>query len=264
MIYREIETPVKLQHIVLCAWLFLTEPSDPMVTKHSVPPDGTTNLVLTRAPDGSLQALMVGPSLKSATVRVMRGSTVSGLRLRPEAAQLVTGKRPGPAMAQPLPLDGQLGPVWADLDTLADGVCSWHGAIKTLGRLPGGDPVVGRAVDRLISDGGDVLVSDLAATNSMSDRQFRRRFSAATGVSPKQFADVQRVRHALINSLDNDHWAGIALDTGFADQPHLSRDIKNRFGTPPGQVAGYLEGIRHELLPRNRVRFVQDAEDGSV
>ena len=262
MIYREIETPVELQRIVLCAWLFLTEPSDPMVSNHSVPPDGTTNLVFTRLPDGSVEALLIGPSLTAATVQVVKGSTVSGLRIRPESAQLATGKPPAPAMVQPLPRDGQLAPVWVDLDALSEGACTWKGTIQTLGQLPGGDPVVRKAVDRLILAGGDESVAHLAAANNMSDRQFRRRFSAATGVSPKQFASVQRMRRALISSLDKGHWAGIALDAGFADQPHLSRDIKNRFGTPPGQVAGYLDGISHELLPNNGVRFIQDAEIG--
>jgi len=68
---------------------------------------------------------------------------------------------------------------------------------------------------------------------------------------------VQRVRRALIISLEDNNWAGIAHDSGFADQPHLARDIKERFGASPRRVAGYLGNMRHELLEEDDVRNIQ-------
>jgi transcriptional regulator GlxA family with amidase domain len=100
-------------------------------------------------------------------------------------------------------------------------------------------------------------VARLARLAQLSERQFRRRFHAATGVTPKQYADVQRVRRALILALDDPDWAGIAHDSGFADQPHLARDVKLRFGAAPTRVSGYFCGIRHELLEASHVRNLQ-------
>ena len=109
-----------------------------------------------------------------------------------------------------------------------------------------------------MASGGTVPIPALARAASLSERHFRRRFQAATGLAPKTYADVQRVRRALILSLGDPDWAGIAEEAGFADQPHLIRDIRERFGAAPRQVRGYLGGIRHELLSFGDVRFVQD------
>lgn len=120
------------------------------------------------------------------------------------------------------------------------------------------DSAIAGAVDRLVASGGIVTVASLASVAGLSERQFRRRFHAATGIAPKQYADVQRMRRALILSLDDPDWAGIAYEAGFAEQPHLARDIKARFGAGPRRVHGYLGTIRHELLVPAYGRFVQD------
>jgi transcriptional regulator GlxA family with amidase domain len=124
--------------------------------------------------------------------------------------------------------------------------------------VPEGDGAIAAAVDRLTASGGTVPVSRLAALAQLSERQFRRRFHAATGITPKQYADVQRTRRALILALEDPDWAGIAHDSGFADQPHLVRDVKLRFGAAPMRVSGYYGGIRHELLDGGGVRNIQE------
>ncbi len=48
MIYREVELPEALNGAAFCAWRFVIEPTDPPHVQHSIPPDGTTNLVLVR------------------------------------------------------------------------------------------------------------------------------------------------------------------------------------------------------------------------
>jgi AraC-like DNA-binding protein len=256
MIYREIEVPEAVQGAVQCAWQFLLEPHDPPALEHQVPPDGTTNFVLVRAPDGSRFARLVGPRLAAFSVPVMQGFRYAGLRLRPEAAQAVTGAAPQPGTMPALEVDGPFSALWDDLQALHEGSCSWTGALSLFCGLCGDEAITG-AVDAMIASGGRTTIARLAADAGLSERQFRRRFHAATSVTPKQYADVQRVRAALIRSLADGDWAGIAHDSGFADQPHLTRDVTQRFGAPPRRVAGYLGRIRHELLPQAGVRFLQ-------
>lgn len=257
MIYREIEVPEAVRGAVQCAWQFVMEPADPPTVEHQIPPDGTSNLVLTRAPDGSLYPRLVGPTLAAFTVPVMQGFRYAGLRLRPEAARAVTGSAPQPGASPALERHGRFRPVWDDLEALHEGGCSWPGVVVLFDRIRG-DAAIAAAVDAMIVSGGRVTVARLAADAGLSERQFRRRFHAATGITPKQYADVQRVRAALILSLADGDWAGVAHDSGFADQPHLTRDVTQRFGAPPRRIAGYFGRIRHELLPQAGVRFVQD------
>lgn len=257
MIYREIALPEPLRRIALCAWQFIIEPSDPPAFQHQVPPDGTTGLVLTRAPDGALHPHLVGPMLAAFTVPVMREWRYAGLRLRPEMAWAVTGAEPRPGALEHPPVDGAFAPLWHDLAALMDGGGDWTRTIRAFGDAPAGDAAIGAAVERLLASGGSIPVSQVAALSGLSERQFRRRFHAATGITPKQYADVQRARRALILALDDPDWAGVAHDSGFADQPHLIRDIKERFGAAPLRIAGYFGGMRHELLDEAHVRNIQ-------
>jgi AraC-like DNA-binding protein len=226
---------------------------------HMVPPDGSTNLVLVRGPGVGAFASIVGPSLQAVRVPLQQGWHYAGLRLRPEAAEQVTGVPPAPRPPEPLPLDGPLGPVFADLAELIDDDCGWGGTSSLFAGASGRDRAVAQAVDALIASGGAAPLPALAAAAGLSDRQFRRRFARETGVAPKYFADVHRIRRALVLALGDPDWAGVAVESGFADQPHLARDLRARFGKAPRRVRGYFGGIRHELLPAGGVRFLQDA-----
>ncbi len=257
MIYREILLPETVRRAAFCGWQFVMEPGDPSPVQHSIPPDGTTNLVLVRSPDGAFHSSFVGPSVTSSMVPATQGWQYGGLKLRPEATRQVLGEQPATGSYRQLPRGGPLEPVWRDIEALHAGGTDWSGTVMCLGGVTG-DEAVAAAVDLLVASGGSVPIPALARNAALSERQFRRRFQAATGLAPKFYADVQRVRRAILLSLDDPDWAGIAEEAGFADQPHLVRDIRERFGAAPRQVRGYLGGIRHELLSFGDVRFVQD------
>ena len=258
MFYREHPLPPTVAHAAFCLWSFALEAGDPPFLIHTVPPDGTTNLLATLSPDVSVYSRLVGPSIEAAQVPVSQGWRYAGLRLRPEAAAAVTGQAPSALIGTSAELV-ECGPIVADLENLlrapdeplrVDGIVAALAPVRT-------DPLVAAAVDDLVASGGAVPIGRLAEAAGIGARQFRRRFEAATGLTPKQFASVQRVRRALILSLEDANWAEIAADTGFADQAHLSRSVRSRFGAPPRQVGGYIGGIRHSFVAH--VPFVQDA-----
>lgn len=258
MIYREILLPEAVRSAAFCGWEFVMEPGDASPVQHTIPPDGAANLVLVRAADGAFYASLMGPTIASEIVPVMQGWRYCGLRLRPDAARRVIGEQPAIGMRQPLPRGGALEPIWRDLEACLTNGTDWGGTVSALAGAAGGDETIAAAVDWLVASGGTVPIPALARAAGLSERHFRRRFQAATGLAPKTYADVQRVRRALILSLNDADWAGIAEEAGFADQPHLIREIRQRFGVAPRQVRGYIGCIRHELLSFEDVRFVQD------
>ncbi len=257
MFYREHALPPETAHAALCVWSFALEAGDPPLVQHKVPPDGTTNLLVALAPDGQAFRRLVGPSVKAAHIPVAHGWSYAGLRLRPEAGEAVTGRAPGELIGGSHDLVG-CEAITADLELFlrapeaplaVDGIVAALGSVQT-------DPIVAPAVDVLIASGGIEPIGRLAEASSLGARQFRRRFEAATGLSPKQYASVQRVRRALILSLEGPSWAEVAADAGYADQAHLSRSVRSRFGAAPREVGGYIGGIRHRFV--DHVLFVQD------
>lgn len=260
MFYRELLLPPDARSAAFCAWHFELEAGDPAIVQHSVPPDGTANLVLVRAADGTQFVGLVGPALVAQQRPVMRGWRYCGLRLRPEATRPLLGRVLAPGEQEAMARGDPHEPVWRGLETLLDGSESWSGTTAYLTAAAAPDPAVAMAVDGIVASGGMAPLAQLARLAGLSERQFRRRFVAATGMAPKFYADVQRIRRALILALEDPSWAGVAAEAGYADQPHLVREVKSRFGAAPRQVGGYFRGMRHQLISFEHVRFVQDAE----
>ncbi|HEY0013405.1 MAG TPA: helix-turn-helix transcriptional regulator [Allosphingosinicella sp.] len=252
MIYREHALPPAARAAAFCAWRFAMEPGDPETVLHSVPPDGTGNLLLVLGPDGTQVRRLVGPSVAVQSGPIHAGWLYAGLRLRPECVASVTGRDPATLVGTSEDMEG-LDPLFAALARLAADEPDWAlGAAEAewLG-LRRGDAAVAHAVDRLIASGGTAPIAAAAAAAGLSPRQLRRRFAAATGLSPKQYSGVQRVRRALILSLDTARWADVAAEAGYADQPHLNRAVRTHFGTAPRTIGFYVGGIRHVFVEQS-------------
>jgi AraC-like DNA-binding protein len=95
------------------------------------------------------------------------------------------------------------------------------------------DTFASLVVDRLRA-GGDI--ASVADTVNLSERQFRRRSLTAFGYGPKTLARILRLDHALGLAYRGIPAAGVAARAGYADQAHLSRDVKALAGVPLGTL----------------------------
>jgi len=99
---------------------------------------------------------------------------------------------------------------------------------------------------RTRDDWPDLLAADLitdisarigvwARTHRMAPETVSRGFSMAYGVTPEVFKAETRARKAWLRiTQGQDDLAGIAADTGFSDQAHMTRWICRTTGAPPG------------------------------
>jgi len=115
------------------------------------------------------------------------------------------------------------------------------------------DDVVARAVDRLVASGGQAPMSDVAASASASLRTLQRRFVSAVGLTPKQFAQLRRARAMLRPTVDEAleervGWSGVAAESGYADQAHLVREVRQYAQLSPTALKAWLAQIAHELV----------------
>jgi len=103
------------------------------------------------------------------------------------------------------------------------------------------DALVRRAVQELEAPRRDWTLTTLAAKLGVSERQLRRRFVSAVGYEPKLLERVLRLRRFIRTASGprSPGLATLALEAGYADQPHLSRECRELTGVTPVQLLGY-------------------------
>jgi transcriptional regulator GlxA family with amidase domain len=91
---------------------------------------------------------------------------------------------------------------------------------------------------------------ELASGAGMSNRQFQRLFSRELGQSPARFYLELRLKHArMLLERSTGSILDVALECGFSDPSHFTRQYRQLFGETPGQVrrkrASHREGAPH-------------------
>jgi AraC-like DNA-binding protein len=105
-------------------------------------------------------------------------------------------------------------------------------------RRPRVAPEVTAAWERLERTGGRATVEQLAAMTGWSRRHLTARFHDQLGLPPKRFARLVRFRTAAARIEDpvGDELAVIAARCGYADQAHLSNEVRRFAGCTPAQL----------------------------
>ncbi|MGW4886821.1 helix-turn-helix domain-containing protein [Streptomyces murinus] len=97
------------------------------------------------------------------------------------------------------------------------------------------DPWLHRLVRRL--DQG-APVAEAAAELGLGARTLHRRSLGAFGYGPKTLARILRLRRALALARAGVPYAQTAIRAGYADQPHLAREVRRLAGVPLGELLG--------------------------
>lgn len=91
------------------------------------------------------------------------------------------------------------------------------------------------AVD-LLTRSQPLALDDAVRALGTSTRTFRREFGQLVGMSPKRFSRVVRLRRATRRLPTVSSLASLALEAGFADQAHMTREFVSLIGLAPGEV----------------------------
>jgi transcriptional regulator GlxA family with amidase domain len=106
-------------------------------------------------------------------------------------------------------------------------------------------PAADRAADALaaaIASGGGRRIGELAEELGLVRETATRSFSRSFGVAPARFAAELRTRAAWLGITGSRRPLGqIALETGFADQAHMTRAIRAFTAQPPGRLRRGLQ-----------------------
>jgi AraC-like DNA-binding protein len=96
---------------------------------------------------------------------------------------------------------------------------------------PGEDERFGARVFATLARGVDV--AGLAEALGTTTRTLHRRCLPVFGYGPQHLGRILRLQRALARARAGTPWAEVAASEGFADQPHLAREVRALAGTTP-------------------------------
>jgi AraC-like DNA-binding protein len=232
--YRELALPAALSGAIACIWTRVVSPDGPPTR---VLPDACVDLIW----QAGRGAFVAGPDTGPMLAPDGPGAVFVGARFLPGAG--------GPALG--LPLDElrdarvDVRDLWPELGELLAPTLSPREAVRLLGataaRLASAGPpdrTVREAARRLADP--RARVETLAGDLGLSERQLRRRCRAAVGYGPKMLQRVLRFQRFLARAdaagAERDLMR-IALEAGYADQAHLTRESTRLAGLGPAALA---------------------------
>jgi len=183
---------------------------------------------------------------------VPAGTTAFGFRLRPGAFRELTGRPASQAMDAFLPLEEVDGAFSPTVFAAAPLAAQKQALAQVLQGLSQGRPA-GRFIrlfESLYREPPET-VAELCRSIGYSQKQCQRLFIEHYGLTPKVVLSVIRFQRALsVLTAKDASPSDIIRITGYYDQPHMIRDVKQSIGLTP-----------MELLRRCREDGIQDDGD---
>lgn len=99
------------------------------------------------------------------------------------------------------------------------------------------------AIQILMSNNGDVSISEIAALSCLSLKQFERKCKERLGMTPKLYARILKfsLAYRLHEAFPQLSWTKIAYQAGYYDQMHMIRDFKVFAGVNPTVIEQQLQ-----------------------
>jgi AraC-like DNA-binding protein len=231
-VYRELAAPADPYGLYACVWSRF----EPARGVHRIVPDGCMDIMWHRE---SGAVTVAGPDTR-AQVGPIDPGTLIAIRFNPGGGPAALGIPAGALRDRRVPLDELWGPSRAR--RLADALAAAPSDVDA-------QRVLTRAVNDSVGEPRDDVatwvlkmlrsgetVTSIASTVGLSERQLHRRCLAAFGYGPKVLHRVLRFELALRLARAGIPFAEVATRAGYADQAHLSREVKALSGVPLGSL----------------------------
>ncbi len=207
--------------------------------EHRILPDGCLDFFFDLA---SGEARVVGAMTAARLYRAEPAAHVFGVRFRPGRAATFLDER-ADALTDETPaladfrrgLFARLGAPLAEATSFAERRAVVERALLEPGaRSRAADARLDRAVRLLEASHGRTSLGDVARAVDLGERHLERLFAERVGVGPKLFSRVKRLERALsLLEAPLSSQAALAAQAGYADEPHLLRELRALAGATP-------------------------------
>jgi AraC-like DNA-binding protein len=238
--YREVAPPAAFARDVVCTWTNSVGAAAPPHLQ-SVLPDGCIDLLWI----GDAAPVVVGPMTHREVTPILPGAGAVGIRFAPGHAAAVLGVAASAIVDLKVEVaDLWRGPIAEPLDP--DLPPEARRRIAEARFVVQARPVDPGRCDRRVSAAVAWLarnptgrIRDLARMLELSERQLHRRFLDAVGYAPKTFQRIARFQHVLALAASQGDLADLAIAAGYADQAHMTREVRELAGATPTAVLGH-------------------------
>jgi methylphosphotriester-DNA--protein-cysteine methyltransferase len=215
--YRESAPPPAWRAVVSCCW----EQHVAVERPHRVLPDGCADILLYAS--GATE--VVGVCDQASTPRLEPGTSIRGIRIRPEAVAATFGVDASSLRNQTLALDDVMGARHSRRIRNRAAQDEWIRSIRPHSRAA--------VAVRLLRNARVGAVAEAIGTSA---RQLQRTMLTHVGLTPKDYQRVVRLRRFLTHIEGGDTLAVAAVRAGYSDQAHMSNGISRLSGTTPSAL----------------------------
>jgi AraC-like DNA-binding protein len=231
-IYAELRPPPELASHACCVW---TQTAGPAGHVQRVLPDGCADIVWMAGGD----LVVAGPATGHVIAEIPAGATAIGVRFGPGAAGAALGMPASDLQDRTV----ELADLWGAAGRELTERMALESPARRLGLLAAvlaqrlrdaapPDPVVSRAASLLASG---MPVAETGREVALGERHLRRRFHDAVGYGPKTLQRIMRLRRflELVEAMSAPDVGRAAVEVGYSDQPHLTRESTALTGLSP-------------------------------
>jgi AraC-like DNA-binding protein len=231
--YREFPPPTTLRDLVECAWV-VDGPPEPV----RVLPDGCMDLMRI---DGRF--MVAGPDTSASVSPRGDGEPFVGLRFHPGVLPRLLGVPASELRNERVALSELRSVRSLSLVDLAAALASEEPRTET---APWSLPLLRHVTGGLAAGSA---VTDVAREVGWSSRTLQRQCSAVYGYGPATLRRILRFRRAVLLLDKGLPPVEVAVHAGYADQPHLHREVRDLAGVPLAALRQDNSANRSTQLP---------------
>ncbi len=241
--YQELRPAAALDAHFQCTWS--NAPARDRDHRLAVVPDGCVDIIWI---DGELT--VAGPDVSVAISSVTRDGAVVGVRFRPGAAQTWLGLPMSEIVDSRIALDSFWGARARELARMIGDETTISARMRALERslcrmvpdLAPPPPDMGFVFNALRTESAGPGMAIILDRLDVSPRTLRRRCEAAFGYGPKTLDRILRFQRflKLARQEEAPRLATLAFAAGYADQAHLTREVRRLSGFSPAVLLSQL------------------------